>query len=95
MLKDELRIELEAHYQHAYAWALSCCGWEQMVAEDVLQTSILKSALEVLVNATTPGDLVDLPHEWGVPFDWKTYWSDLDEMLKEEGIQAQEWKPKT
>jgi len=42
MLKDELRIELEAHYQHAYAWALSCCGWEQMVAEDVLQTSILK-----------------------------------------------------
>ena len=55
---------------------------------------ILKSALDVLVKSTTPGDLVDLPHEWGTPFDWKSYWHDLDEMIKEEGIQAQEWKPK-
>jgi hypothetical protein len=63
--------------------------------DPALQTSILKSALEVLRTASTPGDLVDLPHDWGAHFDWKTYWHDLDEMIKEEGIQAQEWKPKS
>ena len=64
--------------------------------EDVdLQIRILKDALEVLVSATVPGQIVDLPYEWGAPFDWKSYWHDLDEMIQEEGIQAQEWKPKT
>ncbi len=62
--------------------------------EPDLQTSILKSALDVLVKASTPGDIEDLPYEWGVPFDCKSYWHDLDEMIKQEGIQAQEWKPK-
>jgi hypothetical protein len=60
-----------------------------------LQTSILESALEVLANATVPGDIVDLPYAWGAPFDWSSYFSDLDEMIKEEGIQAQDWKPKS
>lgn len=58
-----------------------------------LQTSILRAALEVLVNTSTPGEIVDLPFEWGSFFDWKGYMHDLDEMLKEEGIQAQEWTP--
>jgi D-proline reductase (dithiol) PrdB len=58
-----------------------------------LQTSILRAALEVLVNASTPGEIVDLPFAWGSPFDWKSYMHDLDAMVKEEGIQAQEWKP--
>jgi len=61
--------------------------------EPELQASILKSALDVLLKATTPGNIVDLSYEWGTPFDWKSYWHDLDEMIKEEGIQAQEWKP--
>lgn len=62
--------------------------------EPDLQTSILKSTLDVLVDASSPGGIVDLPYTWGVAFDWKSYWEDLDQMVKEEGIQAQEWKPK-
>jgi len=60
-----------------------------------LQMSILKAALDVLVIASTPGEIVDLPFEWGSPFDWKNYMDDLDVMLKEEGIQGQEWAPKS
>ena len=60
-----------------------------------LQTDILKAALDVLANASTPGEIVDLPFEWHVPFSWQDYGADLDAMLKEEGIQAQEWKPKS
>jgi len=60
-----------------------------------LQMSILKATLDVLVNASTPGEIVDLPFEWGFPFDWKTYMHDLDVMLKEEGLLAQEWTPKS
>lgn len=59
-----------------------------------LQKKILRSTLEVLVNASNAGEIVDLPYEWGTPYDWKTYWQDLDEMIKEEGIQVQEWKQK-
>jgi hypothetical protein len=57
--------------------------------------SIIKAALDVLVNASTPGEIVDLPFAWGSPFDWKSYMHDLDVMLKEEGIQGQEWAPKS
>lgn len=60
-----------------------------------LQTRILKAALNVLVTASTAGEIVDLPFEWAVPFSWEDYGADLDAMLEEEGIQAQEWKPKT
>jgi hypothetical protein len=63
--------------------------------DPILQMSILKAALDVLVNATTPGEIVDLPFEWGSPFDWESYMHDLDVMLKEEGVQAQEWAPKS
>jgi D-proline reductase (dithiol) PrdB len=58
-----------------------------------LQMNILRAALDLLVKASTPGEIVDLPFEWGYPFDWKSYMHDLDEMLKEEGIQVQEWTP--
>jgi hypothetical protein len=60
-----------------------------------LQTRILKAVLDVLVQASTPGEIVDLPFPWGAPFSWQDYGADLDAMLKEEGITHQEWKPKT
>jgi hypothetical protein len=59
-----------------------------------LQTRILKDTLKLLVTASVPGEIVDLPYEWGKPFDWETYTSDLDAMLKEEGVAAQDWAPK-
>jgi len=59
-----------------------------------MQTSILKDTLNVLVAATTPGEIVDLPYEWDSPFDWASYRQDMEEMLKEEGDEGQDWKPK-
>jgi hypothetical protein len=59
-----------------------------------LQTQILKDALRVLVTATTPGEIVDLPYEWHEPFDWASYSQDTEQMLKEEGEEKQEWKSK-
>ena len=49
-----------------------------------LQTQILRDTLEVLVSAKTPGTLVDLTYQWGEPFDWNTYLSDVKEMVDEE-----------
>jgi len=60
-----------------------------------LQTKILKDALSLLVSATVPGEIVDLPYEWGTSFDWETYTCDLDGMLRMEGAVPQEWAPKT
>ena len=62
--------------------------------ERELQTRILKDALDVLVTAQVPGTLVDLGYEWGRPFDWETYQRDINDMLAEEGLSSQEWKPK-
>ena len=59
-----------------------------------MQTRILKDTLNVLVTATTPGDMVHLPYEWENPFDWNSFQRDTQEMLQEEGSTAQEWKPK-
>ncbi len=64
------------------------CGKPNDVA---LQTSILKNALEVLVEARVAGEIVDLPYKWAEPFDWERYQRDLAEMLKEEGQPMQEW----
>lgn len=50
-----------------------------------LQMGILQDALEVLVKAKVPGEVLDLPYEWGEPFDWKSYERDLKEMLEAEG----------
>ncbi len=61
--------------------------------EPALQRSILKSALDLLEKASVPGTLVDLPYAWGAPFDWKGFMQDLEEMLREEGSDAQSWTP--
>lgn len=58
-----------------------------------LQTTILKAALGHLETAKTPGEFTDLPFEWDEPFDWGCYLKDVEEMLKSESTEAQEWKP--
>lgn len=68
------------------------CGKPQ---DTDLQIRIMKGALNILTTATVPGEIVDLPHEWGEPFDWETYKRDVEEMLKEGGVEAQEWVLKT
>lgn len=59
-----------------------------------LQKSILKDTLNVLLTAKNPGEVVDLPYEWESDFNWETYQQDMQAMIEEEGITAQEWKPK-
>jgi hypothetical protein len=59
-----------------------------------LQMRILRDALNILNSASKPGEIVDLPHEWGGPFDWPGFMQDLMQMLEEEGSPVQEWKPK-
>ena len=39
---DELEIELAQLHEDSFGWALSCCGWDDTDAEDVLQTTYLK-----------------------------------------------------
>jgi D-proline reductase (dithiol) PrdB len=60
-----------------------------------LQNSILKDALQALVNIKTPGEVVDLPYEWGEPFTYDDYLKDQKDMCEERGIQIQEWLPKS
>jgi RNA polymerase sigma factor (sigma-70 family) len=38
----ELRVRLERHHREGYAWALSCCGWNAVEAENVLQSVYVK-----------------------------------------------------
>jgi len=59
-----------------------------------LQMRILKDTLNVLVTASVPGEIVDLPFAWEKPFDWEIYTCDLEGMLKEEGAMTQHWAPK-
>ena len=59
-----------------------------------LQICILKDTLTYLAEATTAGQINDLPYEWGVPFDWSCYLKDIEEMIASEGQMVQEWKPK-
>ncbi len=42
MSHADLSSELELLHGAAFGWALSCCGWDRTVAEDVLQESYLK-----------------------------------------------------
>ena len=37
-----------------------------------LQTAILRDTLKVLSSAQMPGEIVDLPYEYGEPFDWES-----------------------
>lgn len=58
-----------------------------------LQIRILKDTLTYLAEATTAGQINDLPYEWDVPFDWSCYLKDVEEMITSEGQEVQEWKP--
>ena len=60
-----------------------------------LQIRILKDALGVLASAGVPGRIVDLPYQWGEPFDWASYQRDMEEMLRDEGARVQQWEPST
>lgn len=59
-----------------------------------LQTRILKDTLNFFSTATIPGQIEDLPYQWGKDFGWDNYFRDIQDMVKEEGGQVQEWKPK-
>ena len=39
---EELEVQLEQLHDDSFGWALSCCGWNEADAEDVLQTTYLK-----------------------------------------------------
>lgn len=58
-----------------------------------LQKSIIKDALAHLVSATRPGELKDMAYDWGNPFSWSDFISDVEAMIKTEGESAQDWKP--
>jgi len=60
-----------------------------------LQHGILKDALTLLVSAAEPGTLVDLAYQWGAPFSWNAYETDIKSMLEEDDRQEKEWKPKS
>ncbi len=42
MRAPDLEEQLEHHHRAAYGWALTCCRWDRLMAEDVLQASYLK-----------------------------------------------------
>ena len=60
-----------------------------------LQTAILKDALGVLNSATSPGEIVDLPYEWGEPFDFSAFLKGIEQMLQQEGGRVQTWQPES
>jgi RNA polymerase sigma-70 factor (ECF subfamily) len=42
MSPTEVEAELDRLHEESFGWALSCCGWDESEAEDVLQTTYLK-----------------------------------------------------
>ncbi len=60
-----------------------------------LQKNILKDTLGFLETAQKPGQMLELPYEWGESFDWESYGRDVAEMIQEEGIPPQDWKSKS
>lgn len=42
LTREELEALLERHHRASYGWALSCSGWNDADAEDVLQTTYVK-----------------------------------------------------
>ncbi len=42
MNPTELEAQLERLHGESFGWALTCCGWNESEAEDVLQTAYLK-----------------------------------------------------
>lgn len=61
--------------------------------EPELQARILKDALNVLATATVPGEIENLPYEWDSPFDFPEFLRGIENMLKEQGERAQDWRP--
>ncbi len=59
-----------------------------------LQIDILKDTLAFLEKVENPGQVLELPYEWGEPFDWESYNRDVAQMIQEEGIPPQDWGPK-
>lgn len=39
---DELEARLTSLHEDSFGWACACCGWNEMEAEDVLQTVYMK-----------------------------------------------------
>ena len=60
-----------------------------------LQKNILKDTLSFLETVPKPGQMLELPYEWGEPFDWESYGRDVTEMIQEEGVPPQDWKAKS
>ena len=58
------------------------------------QMGILKDAPAFLEKADTPGQVLELPYTWDKPFSWESYNKDVAEMIQEEDIPPQDWKPK-
>lgn len=42
LTRSELEAQLARLHEDSFGWALSCCGWNDADAEDVLQTTYLK-----------------------------------------------------
>ena len=42
MTPDELADELARCQEECFGWALNCCGWDEPLAEDVLQTAYVR-----------------------------------------------------
>ncbi len=60
-----------------------------------LQMNILRDTLNFLEKASEPGQMFELTYEWGEPFDWESYHRDVAQMIEEEGIPPQDWKPES
>jgi hypothetical protein len=60
--------------------------------DKALQRGILLAALEILHTAAEPGEIVTLPFDWGEPFGWPDFMTNMQEMLAAEGT-LKEWKP--
>ena len=59
-----------------------------------LQRRILQDALEALVKLSNSGQMIDLSYQWGEPFDWKSYWQGVEDMIREEKLPPKDWVPK-
>jgi D-proline reductase (dithiol) PrdB len=58
-----------------------------------MQRAILRQTLMILTMATVPGEIVDLPYDWGEPFDWPSFMTSLQEMVEGKTGLPQGWKP--
>ncbi|MDI6879824.1 MAG: hypothetical protein QMD16_10715 [Desulfitobacteriaceae bacterium] len=50
-----------------------------------LQTQILKDTLNFFSTVSIPGQIKDLPDQWGEDFGWNSYVNGVREMVTQEG----------